>query len=138
MTPITSSDKDRLLKVICETGTTESVYSYDLQGYLSSVELEFEQLKAILYQFERLGLISNLGLNHRIIRYSWHVEAMDMLQMGGFVGQEVLLKANIEKLLMEIEHLEKSLRPDQLEKANKITSIASGILTGLSLWNGLE
>lgn len=63
------------------------------------------------------------------------MEANDFLLRGGFVAQEELLETNINKLLLEIDNLKKQLGPDQLETVNKLSSIASAVFSGLSLFS---
>lgn len=63
------------------------------------------------------------------IRISMKVPAFDFYSHGGFVGQEELLRKNIEKLLLEIE----SLKPSMPDKISTITSIAGNIATALGL-----
>ena len=60
-------------------------------------------------------------------------ELHDFAQKGGFVIQEEIFKANIEKLGFEIDNLRKQLAPDKLDTLNKISSIASALFGGLAL-----
>ena len=52
-------------------------------------------------------------------------EAYDMVQRGGFVAQEEVLKQELEKLVLEIQELQ----PKTSEQAQRITTIFSNIAT---------
>ena len=86
-----------------------------------------------MIQFQRLGFIEHLNLRRSNIAFILRTDAHDYAQKGGFVAQEEVFKANIDKLLLEIDNLKKQLRPDQLDTANKISGIASALLSGFSL-----
>lgn len=52
-------------------------------------------------------------------------EAYDMIQRGGFVAKEEVLKQELEKLVLEIQELQ----PKNSEQAQRITTIFSNIAT---------
>ena len=54
-----------------------------------------------------------------------NTEAYDMVQRGGFVAQEEVLKQELEKLALEIQELQ----PKTSEQAQRITAIFSNIAT---------
>lgn len=58
-----------------------------------------------------------------------HVEAHTFVSHGGFYGQEMVLKSNLEKLLLEIE----ALKPSVPDKVETFTTIAANIATILGL-----
>ncbi|MEG0518290.1 MAG: hypothetical protein RR555_05420 [Bacteroidales bacterium] len=92
---------------------------------------DFDLIK-MLNHFEEKGLIKqqrDLGG----VEVEFTVNAHDFIRLGGFKAQDELLKANIEKLGLEIDTLCKDLAPDQLDKATKIATIGSAILSALSL-----
>ncbi len=91
-------------------------------------------LEAILDQFERMGLISQTKMIGGNIDIRIKAEAHDLYSHGGFVAQEEILRANIEKLGFELDKLSKDLSPDLLDKANKLSGISSAILSALSLF----
>lgn len=84
-------------------------------------------LTAILEFFRDSGFIGLHGYGSNVDSYlfgiSISVKAIDYQRHGGFVGQEVLFKQNIEKLLLELE----DLKPSSAEKAEKITTIVANI-----------
>ena len=61
-------------------------------------------------------------------------EISDFFNHGGFTAQEELLRANLEKLNLELLKLSKDLEPSVLEKANTITAIAGSVATALGLF----
>lgn len=96
--------------------------------------IDSDEYYAILQHFERLNLISMDACLGGEVFIQTHVEAHDLWRTGGFAGQESRLKANIEKLSMEIDKLSHDLSPKQLDTAQKIASIGSSILSVLSLF----
>lgn len=95
------------------------------------------QLAMIIKQFIRMDFLESkgefIGGGFGGIFITTTLEAHDFLSHGGFYAQEEILKANINKLGLELEALSKELGPDFIEKANKISSIASNIISFLSL-----
>ena len=59
---ITPLKKDELLNVLCDANDYETLLSIPLSEVLSELDLTFNELNAILQQFQRLGFISNLML----------------------------------------------------------------------------
>lgn len=131
---VTPALKDKVLTYLVEIATPEDSATYKMTEVLKELETDFDTFNAIMYQFERYGLIENLNLRHSYLSFILRLEAHDYLQKGGFVAQEEIFKANVEKLLIEIDVLKKELAPKHLETANKITSIGSAILAGLTLY----
>ena len=87
----------------------------------------------ILRHFEKLGLISCKNyMNGCIVKLN--VEIYDFFNHGGFVAQEELLRANLEKLNLELFKLSKDIEPSKLETINTITSIANSISAALVLF----
>ena len=63
-----------------------------------------------------------------------NVEIYDFFNHGGFTAQEELLRANLEKLNLELLKLSKELEPSKLETINTITSVVSNIAAALGLF----
>ena len=129
---ITPFIKDKVLNCLCDDSIDfESLMNLNQDEFLKITELSFNELLAVLRQFERLGFVSNLNARRRSssLYLCIHLDALDFKKRGGFIGQEELLKINIEKLLLEIESLEPSLQ----SKTEKITKIASNIKLALDL-----
>ena len=121
------SVKDKVLKCICDHLVPEKNYQVDLKEMLKETDLDFDTLDAILTYFQRCGLIGDLNSRRVALSLIVHVEAFDLFNHGGFTATEELLKANLEKLLLEIE----SLKPSLPDRVSTITSIAANIATAL-------
>ncbi|EKB58378.1 hypothetical protein [Bergeyella zoohelcum] len=126
---ITSLKKDELLNALCDAKNYETLLSISLKNVLSELDLNFNELNAVLQQFQRLGFISELNVrkNSSEIYLAVHLEALDFKNQGGFFVQEETLKLTLEKLALEVEQLSKDF-PD---KALTFTSIAANIATCL-------
>ncbi|MCR2007991.1 MULTISPECIES: hypothetical protein [Bacteroides] len=134
---ITPKLKDCILSVLCSGELEyECLYHISKDAILESIpdKCTENELVAILYQFKRMGLISDFANNSSTVNLCLLIEASDFLARGGFYAQEELLKANIEKLSKELDLLSKQLKPDMLEKANLISSIGNSIVAALSLF----
>lgn len=131
---ITPTIKDDVLKWLCLNLKPESLYTIDMANLLKTANIDFDTLNSVLTYFQRIGFIEELNSRRIAIHLSVRVEANDFLLRGGFVGQEELLETNIMKLLLEIDNLKKQLGPDQLDTINKLSSIASAVFSGLSLF----
>ncbi len=132
MQVITPAVKDDILSYICIKCPPENFFKIDTEEILRDIECDFNTLDAILSQFQRLNFLSKLGVGDTTT-FVPHLEATDFKQRGGFVAQEEIFETNIKRLLLEVDNLKKQLSPDQLETANKISSIASAIFSGLAL-----
>ncbi len=134
MTIITPEIKDKILFYLCNEAKPEQYNTAPLRDVLNSLDLDLEMFSAVINQFQRFGFLEDLNLRQSSVSFTFRIDAHDYAQKGGFIGQEEIFKSNIEKLLLEIDHLKKELIPDHLEKLNKISSIASAIFSGLSLY----
>lgn len=128
---ITPANKDEVLNWLCLNLDPEDFYTtIDFKDLLEKAKMDFNTLSAILRYFERIGFIEELNLRSTAVALSVKVEAHDFAIRGGFVAQEELLEANIRKLLLEIEHL----KPQLLDKGEKIAGISSAILAAIGLF----
>ncbi|WP_445723308.1 hypothetical protein [Flavobacterium sp.] len=127
---ITPILKDKILEYICQADFERNIY-IELKTILSELNIEFNDLQAILSQFERLGFISNLNLRRNVTTFFLivHVDALDFKNRGGFLVYEYELKMKLEKMALEIDSLSKSFP----EKASVFTNIAADIASCLSL-----
>ncbi len=82
---ITPILKDKILEYICQADFERNIY-IELKTILSELNIEFNDLQAILSQFERLGFISNLNLRRNVTTFFLivHVDALDFKNRGGF------------------------------------------------------
>ncbi|HLV51477.1 MAG TPA: hypothetical protein VKY44_05925 [Flavobacterium sp.] len=127
---INSEIKDVLLNALCDSDHFERVEILELNQILEITGLSFDELNAVLKQFERMGFVSEIMMrrNSPSLYIAVHLDALDYKNRGGFVGQDELLKMSLEKLSLEIEDLRKSY-PD---KAATFTTIAANIATCLT------
>jgi len=127
---ITSILKDSILEYICKVDYEKRI-NFDLKTVLNELNVEFNDLNAILIQFERLGFISNLFLRKNVTSFYLivHVDALDFKNRGGFLVYEYELKMKLEKLALEIDSLSKSFP----EKASVFTNIAADLASCISL-----
>ena len=133
MSIITPILKDKVLNYLCTNFKAEQFVGFGTANTTESLECDYDTFAAILNHFERLQFISQLNIRRDSVHLILQVEAHDFILRGGFTTKEELFENNIEKLLLEINNLKKQLTPDQLDTANKISGIASAILSGLSL-----
>lgn len=129
---ITPYSKDLLLSALCSDEVEfEQLLDFNLKSLLKIGDFTFNELFAILKQFERLGFVSEINIRNSSSSayFCVHLEALDFKNRGGFIGQEKLLKGNIKKLILEIESLEPSLK----SKIESTTTIISSIKNVLDL-----
>lgn len=134
MNMITPVIKDKVLSSLLSYDETTLYFDFDKLGELLDIEQKYAII--ILKQFERLGLV-NLGhYNSKdTVIISLNAEIYDFFSHGGFIGQEEILQANLEKLNLELLKLAKDIEPSKLETINRITSIAGNIATALGFFN---
>ena len=96
-TKITPIIKDKILEYICQYDFERNIY-VNLKTILSEINIEFNDLLAILSQFQRLGFITNLNLRRNITQFFLivHVDALDFKNRGGFLAYEYELKMKQE------------------------------------------
>lgn len=128
---ITPEIKDLVLSDLVSAPTMQC--ELNPETVATQYDITPEEFNAIITQFDKFGL------THTLITYSTYeikitADAHDFIQRGGFTGQEMLLKANIEKLGLEIDKLAKDLSPKQLETASRIATIGSAIMSSLKLF----
>lgn len=129
---INNETKDRVLSSLCNLQCFESMIYIDLKELLSETDTTFNELQAILMQFQRLGFVSDVNMRHLSpqILIVIYLEALEFYQKGGFQMQDEILRLNLEKLKLEVEQLSK----DYPEKALTFSSILSNISTVLGLF----
>lgn len=129
---ITPEIKDKMLEELLSADNPTFDFKYDNSSAEYGVSPNYVEM--ILKDFDDQGLIRakfHIGNGARI-----HIQAkaMDLYRHGGFVAEEELLKANIDKLRLELESLSKQLEPKYTEKASYIAQIAGAIMQGLALF----
>jgi hypothetical protein len=129
---ITAAIKDKVLLYLCENCTPERASSA-ATTILKEIDIDFDTFNAIMHQFQRIGIIKELTIRKPYCFFILLTEAHDYASRGGFTAQEELIVGNVEKLILEVEHLKKQLLPDHLDSINKIAGISSALLSALSL-----
>ena len=130
---ISSQTKDRILSKFVSVSTMRC--ATNIKTDCKAHDLTSAEYSAIIDQFEKMGLIEcsrYLGGN---IMICISVDAHDFYSRGGFVGQEMLLKANIEKLGLELDKLAIDLAPEHLATAQKIATIGSAIMSAIGYFH---
>lgn len=123
---ITFKEKDIVLGMLCDEDVIpEKQTRIDSKKIVEKSGLDAQTIVAILKHFERNGFISDLNYRYSSPSFSLivHQEAFDVLNRGGFTLQEAILKKEVDKLLLEIEHL----KPSVGDKIERISSIANNI-----------
>lgn len=85
-----------------------------------------DQVLSSLISVNSIGITANLYEESRDLNL--------LYSHGGFTAEEELLKANLQKLDHELRILSDKLSPSLLETSNKISSIASCIVSALALF----
>lgn len=132
-TIITPSLKDDILNDFISQGM-----SFATSFHENSLKFDttFKVYEAIVKQFEEMNLLEcdrMLGGNAFINLTAY---AHDFYNRGGFQAQEEILKANINKLGLELEKLSEDLEPKFAQRANTLSAIAANIVTALGLFRG--
>lgn len=130
---ITPEIKDRVLSdlVAFENMRCATDIKTDCAGY----GITCGEYSAIIDQLEKMGFIACSRCLGGYVEIRVSADAHDFYNRGGFVGQEMLLKANIEKLGFELDKLAKDLTPDNLATAEKIASIGSAIISAIGYFH---
>ena len=119
---ITPIIKDQILNELIACGTNPIVNTN------KSVEIfgiETQYLNMILDQFERMGLISLSKVAAGHIYVSLEADAFDLQGRGGFFAAEEVVKASLEKLVLEIESLQKSFPDRALQFTSMFSNLAA-------------
>lgn len=128
---ITATHKDKVLTYIVAYADTER-FIIDFATLEKELDVNPEQVKIILKGFHNQEILDVKWMNDAV-RICLTEKAHDIIAHGGFTAQEEILKANFEKLDMQLLYLNKQLGPDYLETTSKISSIASAIASALTL-----
>ena len=99
-------------------------------------EISKRQFELILLQFEEMGLLRKAERHGTSFLISISANIYDFFNHGGFVVQEELLRANLQKLDYELTKLAKEINPGLTDRIANITGIAASIATALGLFKG--
>lgn len=138
---ITTKIKDDTLQWLCHNVRPSRLTQIDIPGLLNITNVDSGTLRAILENFYEIGLIENLISTEEDegdILLILKVTAHTFIQQGGFAVEDALTEANMQKILLELENLQKQIKgkPDQLETFNKISTIASSIAAVYAAFSG--
>ncbi|WP_270544902.1 hypothetical protein [Butyricimonas paravirosa] len=126
---ITPAMKDEILSILVANCELNRCLTSALPKPLLDIAKSRNNLQAIFNQFCKFGFLSRGVIGSNSISVIVNIEAHDFLSRGGFTAQEEILKANINKLGLELESLSKELEPKFAEKASTIMTIANNILS---------
>ena len=133
---ITVADKDNLLSILVNE-SDDCLWHSSTSNLPERLGLKIGECIALLEYFKQKGLISTYQLSSLLCNDSQvevTVKAFDLYRRHGFLAEEELFKANIEKLGWEIDHLRKQVtEPQMLETIHKISAIGNSILSMLVL-----
>lgn len=108
--------RDKLLSIICDLQQFEKSARINFESTVKEIGITDDNFRAILRDFERSGLISDL--DDRLISnciFVTRVGARDFIIAGGYTGGVTNLRAEINRLSSEVEELKKS-SPSSAEK----------------------
>ena len=128
---ITPAIKDKLLGYLIAQEQID--FDIDFHDLYEQTGIRFDIANMILEYFERFSLISYQS-SKGYSCVSLNAEIYDFFNHGGCTAQEELLRANLEKLNLELLKLSKDIEPSRLETVSTITAIAGNIATALGLF----
>ncbi|QMW02291.1 hypothetical protein [Spirosoma foliorum] len=126
---ITTKIKDDTLHWLCAHVRPGRMVEFNSQSLQETVGVDRETMNVVLEDFEEMGLISDLNPTRAGAFLVLKVSAHNLFQQGGFAVMDALNEANIQKVLLELENLQKQLKPDQVDAYNKVASLLSSIAT---------
>ena len=129
---ITPEIKDMVLCAI--VASKEPVFDLTYEEVFPEKEISKRHFQLILIQFVEKGLLrkaTNCG-SYFLISISANI--YDFFNHGGFIAQEEILRANLQKLDYELTKLSQDIDSGFTDRVVKITGIAASIATALSLF----
>ena len=129
---ITPEIKDKVLCAIVES--KETIFDLSYEDIFPNNEISKRHLHLILIQFVEKGLLRKVANNGSYFLLSVSADIYDFFNHGGFVAQEEILRANLQKLDYELTKLSQEIEPSLTDRISKITTIAASIATTLSLF----
>lgn len=100
-----------------------------------SFDLDIPSVRAIYEQFMEYGFIIFTTKFNGGALLNIKANAFDFKNHGGFEAKDEILKANIEKLSLEIDKLYKDMQPDLQTRAKDLLQIATNIGNMIKLLN---
>lgn len=102
---ITPAIKDKVLVAI--VSHAEEIFLMKPEEVFPNKEISKRQFELILLQFEEMGLLRKAERHGTSFLISISANIYDFFNHGGFVVQEELLRANLQKLDYELTKLAK-------------------------------
>lgn len=126
----TAEQKDRVIEIFAnrcaETG--KMTFSINSEGLGEKIGLSADLTEALLRDFVYKGLIDFTWNTRREWKVTLQIDLFDLKNRGGFVAKEKLAEIEVEKLILEIKALEKTIEPQKYERImSTIQTLASAI-----------
>lgn len=131
---ITPEIKDRVLCAI--VASKEAVFDLAYEEVFPEKEISKRHFQLILIQFVETGLLRKATDYGSCFNISISANIYDFFNHGGFIAQEEILRANLQKLDYELTKLSQDIDPGLTDRVVKISGIAASIATALSLFRG--
>ena len=129
---ITPELSDQFLNFLLEKVNLGDYEEFKSLDFPKSDQLSVDAIDVLLDDLKEKGLIEILSRGHSGYDYTYEISvnktAIDFRRMGGFKGQELLLKKALTQLLLELE----TLPEIPIEKKETISHLASQIKFCLS------
>jgi hypothetical protein len=130
---ITPEIKDRILTHIVSKDIVLCFFKYN--EVFPEKEITYDEFILVLEQFVRLGLLETAKeVSEEQCYIVIRADIYDFHRRGGFVAQEEILRANLEKLNYELLKLAKDITPSATGQIEAITRIAASVATALRLF----
>jgi hypothetical protein len=130
---ITPENKDKILTHIISKDDVSRILKYE--EAIPEKEITHDEFILILEQFVRLGLLEIASeLSEEQCHIVLRADLYDFYRHGGFVAQEEILRANLEKLNYELLKLAEEINPSAVRQIDAITKIAASVATALRLF----
>jgi hypothetical protein len=130
---ITPEIKDRILTHIISRDVLLFYLKYD--EVFPEKDISFNEFILVLEQFVRIGLLETAK---EVTREQCYIvicaDIYDFHRHGGFVAQEEILRANLEKLNYELLKLSEEMDASGMTRIHRITGIAASVATALRLF----
>jgi hypothetical protein len=110
---ITAEHKDKVLNALITKAAGKGVAVLEYSEIADEIGISQQLYETIIAEFKSKELISSQGFG---TRYTLMHKIYDYYNHGGFVGEETILLANLDKLILEVERLREQLSPDLLSK----------------------
>lgn len=130
---ITPKDKDMIVAAI--VAEPHSMFHLAYKDVFPDGCVSDDDFDLTLLQFKEKGLLSSVSIMTGGLAYiGKSANIYDFYSHGGFIAQEEILRANLEKLDYELMKLSCDIDPRFSSRVERITGIAAYVATALSLF----